>query len=120
MLLKGETAAEIGEAQKVLKLLYGGRSWPVVNVIHLPLIHCDAIPTNVAQKLDLNLMELTFLILLEQIALSEFLEDLRNMEAMFSQAPGVHQNVINVNQHEMVKVLLEHLCACSPGTRRGC
>lgn len=80
-----------------------------MNGIHLPLIHCDAIPTNVAQKLDLNLMEFTFLRLLEQIALSEFLEDLCNMEALFSQAPGGHQDVINVNQHEMVKILPEHL-----------
>ncbi len=37
------------------------------------------------------------------------LEDLRNMLAMFGLAPGVDEDIVNVDNHDPMKELQEHL-----------
>lgn len=39
----------------------------------------------------------------------EFLENLRDVLAMFGLIPGVHQNVFDVDQYESMEVLPEYL-----------
>ncbi len=41
--------------------------------------------------------------------LPQVLEDLRNMLAMFGLAPGVDEDIVNVDHHEPMKELPEHL-----------
>ncbi len=53
-------------------------------------------------------MELTFLHLKVEVVLSEPLEDLCHVMAMFGQVPGVYEDVVNVHYNEMEE-LPEHL-----------
>lgn len=50
---------------------------------------------------------------------AEPLKDLLNVIVMVGQVPGVHQDVIDVDIHEPVKVLPEIPHSCSPGILRG-
>lgn len=53
-------------------------------------------------------MEYCFFHLEAQLAFSQLVLDLSNELAMFSQVPGVHEDVINVEQHKAVEVLPKH------------
>lgn len=70
----------------------------------------DAVFTDViAEKLDGWLMEGTFLRLEDEVMFSEALEDLSNVMAMFGQARGIDQDIIDVDDHGKMKEFPEHL-----------
>ncbi len=54
-------------------------------------------------------MELALLQLEIEMVMAELLEDLLDVEAMFSQVPGVNENVVDVDDDESLEELPEHL-----------
>ncbi len=54
-------------------------------------------------------MEGAFLRLEKQMELPQAFQDLRNVVAMFGHAPGVDENVINVDEDESMEILPENL-----------
>jgi len=54
-------------------------------------------------------MEGTFLGFEEELEFSQALQDLRNVMAMVGHAPGVNQDVVDVDQYKFVEELPEHL-----------
>lgn len=74
------------------------------------MVHLDTIGTkDVTKKLDHGAVELTFLKLQVEVVLPELLEDLRHVAAIFSQVPGVDQNVVNIHEDEPMGELPEPL-----------
>ncbi len=66
-------------------------------------------------------MELTFLQLQIEMVNSEPLKDLHHVVAMFGQVPGVYKDVVDVDNHELMEELPEHLVheALEDGRRVG-
>ncbi len=88
-----------------MEFFYGCRNGPGLDSFYLPLIHLDTMLTDViSQELDRGLVEGAFLSLEIELMLTEPLKDLRNVQVVFGLVPGVHQDVIDVHQHETVKV----------------
>ncbi len=54
-------------------------------------------------------MESAFFCFEVQLMFPQALEDLRNMLAMFGLAPGVDEDIVNVDNHDPMKELQEHL-----------
>ncbi len=54
-------------------------------------------------------MEGTFFGFEEEIEISQALQDLRNVVAMFSHAPGVDEDIINVDKDGSMEILPENL-----------
>ncbi len=81
----------------------------LASCVNLPFVYLDAVFTDViAEKLGGGLMEGAFLGFEVELVFAQALEDC-NMLTMFSQAPGVDQDIINVDNHKAVKELPEHL-----------
>ncbi len=81
----------------------------LASCVNLPFVYLDAVFTDViAEKLGGGLMEGAFLGFEVELVFPQALEDC-NMLTMFSQAPGVDQDIINVDNHKAVKELPEHL-----------
>ncbi len=105
-----ETSIEISKSQESLKLLYRLGNWPLRDGSHLPLVHLNSLLANdVAEELHCGPMELALLQTEVQMVLAEPLKDLLNVVAMVSQVPGVDENIIDVDNHEVVEELPEHL-----------
>lgn len=93
----------------MLEFLYIDRLGPVVNGVHLPLVHLyTSLVDDISKELDGWHVELAFLQLEIELVFSQLLEDLRHVLAMFGQVPGVDQDV-DVDDDEAVEVLPEHL-----------
>ncbi len=54
-------------------------------------------------------MEEAFFGFEEEVEISQALQDLCNVVAMFGHAPGVDEDVININKDESMKILPENL-----------
>lgn len=55
-------------------------------------------------------VDLTFLQFEIHMVFREFLEDLRHVMAMFSQVPGVNEDVVDVDNDKSVEEYLIHEC----------
>lgn len=105
-----ETLVEIGESQESLQFINCLRPRPLPVGLHLPLVHLDTFwADDIAKELHGGTVELGFLKFQIEVVLPELLEDLRYVVAMFGQVPGVYKDVINVDNHEAMQELPEHL-----------
>ncbi len=84
-----------------MQVLHKLWKWPFLDVLHLPLVHQNAILIDdVAEELNRGVMEFTLLQFQVEMVLSEFLEELLNVVAMFGQIPGVYENIVDIDDHE--------------------
>ncbi len=105
-----EVAIEMSKSQESLKLLYRLGNRPLCDGCHLPLVHLNSLLANdVAEELHSGAMEFALLQLEVQMVLAEPLKDLLNVVAMVGQVPGVDEYIIDVDNHEVVEELPEHL-----------
>ncbi len=105
-----ESPIEVGKSEESLQLLYRRGERPFPYGRNFPLVHTNPILANdVTEELHRGAMELTFLHLKVEVVLSEPLEVLRHVMAMFGQVPGVYEDVVNVHYNEMMEKLPEHL-----------
>ncbi len=99
-----ESTIEVGKSQELLQVLYS--LWDFPYGLYFPLVHLDSIlADDVPEELHRGVMELTFLQLEVEVMLSEPLEDLLHMVAMFGQVPGVYEDVVDVHYDETMEEL---------------
>ncbi len=86
------------------------KEWIFVDGLPLPLVHKNTILTDdVAEELNRRTVEFALLQFQVEMGLSEFLEDLLLIVAMFGQVLGVYEDIIDINDHEAVEELSVHL-----------
>ncbi len=91
-----ESSIKVRKSQEPLKFFDGSCNRPIPDGLYLPLVHLDTtVVYDVANELHWGLMEGAFFGFEEQVEISQALQDLRNVMAMFGHAPGVDNNLIN-------------------------
>ncbi len=105
-----ESPIEVGESEESVQVLYRRWERPFPYGRIFPLVHLNTIlADDVPEELHRGAMELTFLQFKVEVVLSEPLEDLRHVVAMFGQVPGVYEDVVDVHYNETMEELPENL-----------
>ncbi len=105
-----ESPIEVGESEETLQVLYHRWEWPFLYGRNFPLVHLNPIlADDVPEELHRGALEFTFFQLEVEAVLSEPLEDLRHVVAMFGQVPGVYEDVVDVHDNKPMEELPEHL-----------
>lgn len=96
--------------EEALEFLSGWWKRPKFNSFQHPLFHLNAFYTDhVTKELGGALVEWTLLSLEVEVVLPQLGKHELNVVAMFSLIPGLHQDVISVDQDKAMEVILEDL-----------